>query len=38
MMALAVGNAEQEAKVTAHQPVERKVASVNRGFAASGQQ
>jgi hypothetical protein len=40
MMALAVGQAEQQdaAKVVAHQPIERKVATINRGFAAASQQ
>ena len=39
MMAMAVGQAEQEqqAKVVAHQPIERKV-TVSQGFAASGAQ
>jgi hypothetical protein len=37
MMAMAAGQAEQDAKVVAHQPIERKV-MVSRGFAASGAQ
>jgi hypothetical protein len=37
MMTLAAAQQEQDAKVVAHQPIERKV-MVSRGFAASGAQ